>query len=199
MSKNEELTWDLVVRLSTRQDGCLIWGGRLNNGGNPSYHALNIPGGHVRTWVAKGVAKIPLVPREETIMLCGRKTCLEPSHMRRGHEYCRKLHPAMAQLPSGEWYCTVCARNSRVRGVYGVEPEVIAAALIEQDGKCKICTQPFGEFTYYIDHDHKDGHFRGLLCIKCNSLIGMAGDSVEVLQSAIGYLVDDAQRNDTSN
>jgi hypothetical protein len=41
---------------------------------------------------------------------------------------------------------------------------------------------------YAIDHNHETGKFRGILCLKCNSLLGMAGDSARVLAKAIGYL-----------
>ena len=40
----------------------------------------------------------------------------------------------------------------------------------------------------YIDHDHKTGAFRGWLCHKCNTGIGLLGDGVEGLALAIEYL-----------
>jgi hypothetical protein len=44
----------------------------------------------------------------------------------------------------------------------------------------------------FIDHSHVDDHVRGILCGRCNTLLGMAGDDVEVLEAAIKYLVEDA-------
>jgi hypothetical protein len=41
---------------------------------------------------------------------------------------------------------------------------------------------------YAIDHNHETGAFRGILCLKCNSLLGMASESTEVLSAAIEYL-----------
>ena len=41
---------------------------------------------------------------------------------------------------------------------------------------------------YAIDHNHETGAFRGVLCLKCNSLLGMASDSVDVLYAAVKYL-----------
>ena len=41
---------------------------------------------------------------------------------------------------------------------------------------------------YAIDHNHETGEFRGILCIKCNSLLGMASDRVDVLYAAAKYL-----------
>ena len=43
---------------------------------------------------------------------------------------------------------------------------------------------------YAIDHNHDTGAFRGILCLKCNSLLGMASDSVSVLKAAIEYLTE---------
>jgi hypothetical protein len=60
---------------------------------------------------------------------------------------------------------------------------------LEQNGLCAICHQP--ELTWYrlsIDHNHINGDFRGLLCHNCNSLLGLCGDNIDILQSAIQYL-----------
>lgn len=39
-----------------------------------------------------------------------------------------------------------------------------------------------------IDHKHENGKVRGLLCGKCNTAIGLLGDSIKLLKSAIKYL-----------
>lgn len=61
-----------------------------------------------------------------------------------------------------------------------------------QGGRCAICR---GECStgkrLSVDHDHdRDGwrSVRGLLCRRCNGLLGRAGDSIEWLQKAIHYL-----------
>jgi len=61
---------------------------------------------------------------------------------------------------------------------------------IEQDGKCKICKIHQSELTksLSVDHNHSTGEARGLLCQKCNTLLGMAKDNLEILKSAIQYL-----------
>ena len=40
----------------------------------------------------------------------------------------------------------------------------------------------------YVDHDHKTGKVRGMLCHACNTVIGHADDNVTILNSAIKYL-----------
>lgn len=45
-----------------------------------------------------------------------------------------------------------------------------------------------GEPFLNCDHDHVTGKVRGVLCTRCNLILGMAGDSIERLQGMIDYL-----------
>ena len=57
-----------------------------------------------------------------------------------------------------------------------------------QGGKCGVCKEsPLGKHLF-VDHCHKSGAVRGLLCQKCNSGIGFLNDSVDLLLSAVEYL-----------
>lgn len=56
----------------------------------------------------------------------------------------------------------------------------------KQNGLCCICQEK--PKTFVIDHCHKTGKVRSLICRRCNSLIGFAKDSVELLKRAIDYL-----------
>lgn len=84
----------------------------------------------------------------------------------------------------------------------GVTPEWYTDQLRLQDGRCAICRTNFpgkkrkeGN-SFCIDHDHEHCPplhacqicIRGLLCDKCNRGMGLFGDSIEVLERAIGYL-----------
>ena len=63
--------------------------------------------------------------------------------------------------------------------------------LNDQNHRCKICGNTWAggpANVFSVDHDHKTGQVRGLLCMACNILIGMAKDSTEILQNAIQYL-----------
>ena len=42
----------------------------------------------------------------------------------------------------------------------------------EQGRMCALCGQPVPEDKAVLDHDHKDGHVRGVLHSGCNSLLG---------------------------
>ena len=53
---------------------------------------------------------------------------------------------------------------------------------------CECCGRTDSKYALALDHCHDTGVFRGWLCNKCNSAIGMLGDNVEGLQRAIAYL-----------
>lgn len=63
--------------------------------------------------------------------------------------------------------------------------------LEEQGGKCAICPKTENQEyhkNFNIDHDHKTGKVRGLLCNGCNTGLGLFKDNTVNLQSAINYL-----------
>lgn len=69
---------------------------------------------------------------------------------------------------------------------YGMTPEEWDARLIAQSGRCAICSEPMA--VVHVDHCHEGGHVRGMLCSGCNTGIGLLGDDVDRLRSAIEYL-----------
>ena len=62
--------------------------------------------------------------------------------------------------------------------------------LLSQDGLCKICrtNTPGGNGRFHVDHDHKNGKVRGILCNKCNTGLGNFMDSIDILSAALLYL-----------
>jgi hypothetical protein len=56
-----------------------------------------------------------------------------------------------------------------------------------QGGKCRICGKA-RKRRLSVDHDHGTGEVRGLLCIRCNSLIGFCDESETTLVAAINYI-----------
>ncbi len=73
--------------------------------------------------------------------------------------------------------------------VLGVSPERYIQMNVEQKGLCAICNKidRFGK-DLSIDHCHKTGKIRGLLCSACNPAIGAFEDDVERLLRAAAYL-----------
>ena len=78
-----------------------------------------------------------------------------------------------------------------IRHKYNIEIEQYNKLLQEQNNKCKICEQIETEYgKLCVDHCHKTQKIRGLLCKKCNSGIGLLGDSINILEKATKYLRD---------
>lgn len=95
-------------------------------------------------------------------------------------------------------YCIDCdcerRKERKILYNHGITLEDYDKMLEEQNGKCKICdsketgTKHRGRFC--VDHDHSTGRIRGLLCFNCNTFLGNAKDDIEILASAIQYLVN---------
>lgn len=73
---------------------------------------------------------------------------------------------------------------------YGITPEIFDSTLAKQGNKCAICgsDSPANNRGWHVDHCHKTGRFRGLLCVPCNLGLGHFKDSLEILESAKQYL-----------
>lgn len=82
-------------------------------------------------------------------------------------------------------------REAHLKSRFGITIDQYAIMLESQNGKCAIC---FNETAnkkgkvFLIDHDHRTGRVRGLLCTNCNSGIGFLRDSVGILERAIKYI-----------
>ena len=79
------------------------------------------------------------------------------------------------------------AREKHREYRYGVPYAVFLEKIKEQNGKCGICKNGIQE-NATLDHCHKTGKMRGLLCRACNRGLGMFGDSLPVLKEAIEYV-----------
>lgn len=88
------------------------------------------------------------------------------------------------------------AKASKMKSKYGVTICVYDKMLESQNNACAICLKPeklidsrTGNIrALSIDHCHKTGKVRGLLCSSCNHLLGRAKDSITTLLNAVEYL-----------
>jgi hypothetical protein len=87
-----------------------------------------------------------------------------------------------------EVYLRSCA-NRRMKRKYGIGVEEFDRMSANQKGLCSICGKPQQHgWRLAIDHNHKTGQVRDLLCTRCNTVIGHMEDDIKLLQSAIKYL-----------
>lgn len=80
--------------------------------------------------------------------------------------------------------------KSRLKTFYNLTLEQYNEMLAKQQNRCLICKEEFNGTPYgqQIDHDHKTGKIRGILCGKCNTLLGLAHENIEILANAISYI-----------
>ncbi|MFJ7297563.1 endonuclease VII domain-containing protein [Streptomyces collinus] len=88
----------------------------------------------------------------------------------------------------------VYAKNLRQ---YGMTMEQYEEKARQQDGKCAICgTMP--DHRLHVDHDHRTGAVRDLLCRPCNYALGNAQDSLRVVRAMVTYLERHAEADAAS-
>ncbi len=77
-----------------------------------------------------------------------------------------------------------------LKRMYGLTYEQYEEILIKQEYRCAICKIHQNELKYKlaVDHNHKTGKIRGLLCSRCNKGIGFLYDNPIILEQAITYL-----------
>lgn len=101
--------------------------------------------------------------------------------------------------------CAIKAGAERyINRNYGITLDTYYEMYIKQDGKCYICKgdgfslKECMRTTLVIDHDHKTGKVRGLLCPNCNRALGLLKDSVEYLNRAKEYLEKEHYTSDST-
>ena len=79
--------------------------------------------------------------------------------------------------------------EQRLRYAYGIDGVEYYRIFEYQGGVCFICQRKPHKKRLAVDHNHKTGEVRGLLCKTCNrDIIGTAKDEVAFLERAIDYL-----------
>lgn len=80
------------------------------------------------------------------------------------------------------------ARDMSFKKRYGISLQEYEACVLLQSNKCLICGSNRTSRRLAVDHCHKTGKIRGLLCSKCNLGLGNFDDNIDFLSKAIQYL-----------
>lgn len=96
------------------------------------------------------------------------------------------------------YVCRKCIRDGNIRRNFEEmnDMEDYQTMWDRQKGLCAICSKPSTQRSnnrksiksLAVDHDHVTNKVRELLCGACNSLLGYAEDSIDILQKCIAYL-----------
>lgn len=118
---------------------------------------------------------------------------------------CRRGH--LAERYTSTANCSVCAvaysrrmrneaseeqlrrwrRSGSLRRKYGLTVEQVDEMEAQQKSRCAVCLEEFSE-TPFVDHCHKTGAVRSLLCRGCNTAIGHAQENPQLLRALADYL-----------
>jgi recombination endonuclease VII len=102
-----------------------------------------------------------------------------------------KRHPEKHRAIKRRWRANnpKSHRAYILKRLYGLTLADYDALLVSQIGGCAICTRPpIDDKLLHVDHDHKTGQVRGLLCQQCNHAVGLFQENVAFLSRAISYL-----------
>ncbi|MEV5208482.1 endonuclease VII domain-containing protein [Micromonospora sp. NPDC053740] len=97
--------------------------------------------------------------------------------------YCKPCHNGRTRETKQRLYGG--NREYHLRRRYGVGEKEFQELLAAQGGVCAICG---GAHPQHLDHDHRTGWVRGILCFNCNGGLGQFRDSPMRLARAITYL-----------
>lgn len=124
----------------------------------------------------------------------------------------KRTKKLMARAPEGQAWCAGCqswrdledfgknatqcrpcawsvTHETMVAKTYGLGPGQYDALVELQGGRCAICRNRPKSKSLAVDHDHKTGVVRGLLCSRCNhDLMGAAWDSAAMALALWHYM-----------
>lgn len=103
---------------------------------------------------------------------------------------------------SYDGYCKDCTKLVRkktdsklnkeraIKSRYGLTKIQLDLKFEKQNSSCGICKNKLdlNKRSTYIDHNHKTGETRDILCSKCNTVLGFVNEDIELLKEFIEYI-----------
>jgi hypothetical protein len=104
----------------------------------------------------------------------------------------REEHKDSTRVYKNSWsqYNKESIKNSQLKSKFGITLPEYNELLFKQENKCAICNNESStnEKDLAVDHCHKTGKIRGLLCHTCNLGLGHLKDDINLLNKAVDYL-----------
>lgn len=106
----------------------------------------------------------------------------------------RRIEVPVESGESSKDYSARASWNTKLKQKYGIDAAQYDLMLAKQNGVCAICknverSSMFGNrVKLAVDHCHKTGKVRGLLCSGCNTGIGHFNEDPERIRRAIDYV-----------
>ncbi len=115
--------------------------------------------------------------------LCSSCYKLTPDFRAARHAYYQTHKPQFAQHGKRR-----TENGRRAQQLYGLNPATYRRMVEAQQGLCYLCQRPPGRKGLGVDHNHKTGKTRALLCARCNMAIGGLRDEPALCRRAADYL-----------
>ncbi len=108
------------------------------------------------------------------------RECSNKSHREYTREYKKKNPDTIPKV----------MRKLHLKKTYGITIEEWDDMFESQKGRCAICGKHQSEFenALCVDHNHKTGKVRTLLCVGCNYFVGRIENNVELVKQIIEYV-----------
>jgi hypothetical protein len=68
---------------------------------------------------------------------------------------------------------------------YGIGADDVDELIRQQGGLCAVCREREAK---QVDHDHRTGEIRGIVCLHCNAAMGAFHDDPDLIRRAIEYV-----------
>ncbi len=70
------------------------------------------------------------------------------------------------------------SRRNALKRLYGITVEQWEVLFDRQERMCAVCTLDESDYKgkWYTDHNHRTGKVRGIVCVRCNQVIGALED-----------------------
>jgi len=137
-----------------------------------------------------------VIPQFKTCCVCKEEKSLEEFNNASGridkkHTMCRRCASKQNKEKVKTLEFIEHRKNYMLQWYHGITLEDYNKKFEEQKGKCAICGMHQTELKrpLVVDHDHKTGKMRGLLCNLCNWGLGSFQDNIVFIENGINYLL----------
>jgi hypothetical protein len=110
----------------------------------------------------------------------------------------QKRHPEKVKAAAQKWRDANPnkERNKHLLRKFGITLEQYEKLFEEQNGVCAMCFKPetvknnkgTAPRLLAVDHDHKTGRIRGLLCFRCNTMLDHFDKDLDKIKRVLAYI-----------
>lgn len=165
-----------------RRNGEGLWHTACDCGNVKLLRAQSVTSGNTRSC---GCAR---KARTNQALATGAKPCTICEKVKPLDQYQRRQHSSDGRSAR----CLDCMKRTYYRSMYGIGYEQKAQMVESQNGKCANdkCGADITVKTGQLDHCHKSGAVRGVLCRPCNVALGFLNDDIRRMKGLVDYLAE---------